>query len=75
MKIRLLFSRLSGRRLDSIVYKKERNQSVTGCKNLCFQDDCCRSLNYNKGSSDDNRENCELLNVVDGEHATWPSKI
>ena len=67
MKIRLLFSLLSGRRLDSIVYKKERNQSVTGCQNLCFQDDCCRSVNYNKSSSDDNKENCELLNVVEGE--------
>ena len=36
-----------------------------------LQDDSCRSVNYRKGSFNESYENCELLNAVDSDEATF----
>ena len=65
LKFSLFFFVLEGgKRLNAFVYKKNITQSIEECKNLCVEDDCCRSLNYRKISPSEEEKICELFHTV-----------
>ena len=53
-----------GSRLETVVYKKMSTQSLEECKDVCFEDGCCRSVNYQTKSS---HQNCELTHGKENE--------
>ena len=51
--------------MNAFVYKKNVTQSIEKCKNLCVEDDCCRSINYRMKTSPSGEEKiCELFHTV-----------
>ena len=52
------------KRLNAFVYKKNVTQSIEECKNLCVEDDCCRSINYREDSPSGEEKICELFHTV-----------
>ena len=57
--------------MNAFVYKKNITQSIEECKNLCVDDDCCRSINYRKIAPSGEEKICELLLVVDVDSNSW----
>ena len=49
--------------MNAFVYKKNINQSIEECENLCVEDDCCRSINYMTNTPSGEEKICELLLV------------
>ena len=54
-----------GKRLNTTVLKHLNALSEFDCGAHCYQNPCCRSANFRKIPSEDGRENCELLHVVE----------
>ena len=50
--------------MNAFVYKKSITQSIEECKNLCVEDDCCRSINYRNNPPSGEEKICELLLTV-----------
>ena len=57
--------------MNAFVYKKNINQSIEECENLCVEDDCCRSINYMTNTPSGEEKICELLLVVDVDSNSW----
>ena len=60
-----------GKRSNDFVYKKKITQSIEDCKNLCVEDDCCRSINYRNNPPSGEVKICELLLTVREYTYTW----
>ena len=57
--------------MNAFVYKKNINQSIEECENLCVEDDCCRSINYRNNTPSENKTICELLVDVKVHTRKW----
>ena len=66
-----LFVFEGGKRLNAFVYKKNITQRIEECKNLCVEDDCCRSINYRNNPPGGEEKICELLLTVNVNTHSW----
>ena len=53
-----------GQRLNTTVHKRFNASSKFDCGFHCYDNTCCRSVNFRNIPSEDGRENCELLHAV-----------
>ena len=53
-----------GKSLNAFVYKKNIIQNIEECKNLCVENDCCRSINYRNNAPSGEEKICELFRTV-----------
>ena len=50
--------------MNAFVYKKNITNSIEECKDLCVEDDCCRSINYRNNTPSGEENICELFRTV-----------